>query len=156
VAVVHEFLSQNAQGIINLQEVAHRILQQLERGLVDPTKKLSLKLSGPAIWLPAGRATQCALLINELVQNAIEHGMTQKTQGHIDVTLVDGGDQVTIAVADDGQGLPEGFDLATNANLGLTIVNNVVRRDLRGEFSLTSNVGTVATVRFNKSMLGGD
>ncbi len=155
VAVVHEFLSQNAQGTINLEEVARRILSQVQQGLVDPEKRITLSVKGPAIWLPAERATQCALVINELVQNAIEHGLAEREEGSVEVELVDNGDSVDIHVVDNGEGLPEGFDLSTDANLGLRIVRSMVERDLRGQFELCSTDGTRATVRFDKSLVGG-
>jgi len=155
VAVVHEFLSQNAQGTINLEDVARRILSQVQQGLVDPAKRITLTVKGPAIWLPAERATQCALVINELVQNAIEHGIGDREEGTVEVELVDHGDCVDIHVLDNGEGLPEGFDLSTDANLGLRIVRSMVERDLRGQFELSSAGGTRATVRFEKSVVGG-
>ena len=168
VAVVHEFLSQNAKGMINLQEVAHRIVIQLQQSLIDPSKRIELTVLGSAIWLPAERATQCALVINELVQNAIEHGMARRDEGHVQVELVDRGDRVSIIVTDDGEGLPEGFGLDTSSNLGLRIVRSMVERDLRGEFELQSDRGkltswvgegrpcTAAIVHFSKSLMGGN
>ncbi|MHB0856934.1 MAG: sensor histidine kinase [Anaerolineae bacterium] len=157
VAVVHEFLSQNAKGTINLLEVAHRILGQVQQGLIDPNKRIRLSVKGSDIWLPAERATQCALVINELVQNAIEHGMVQREEGTVEVVLVDRGEKISIVVRDNGAGLPDAFDLATSANLGLRIVRSMVERDLKGEFQLRSsgNGGTSATVHLNKSALGG-
>ncbi|MHB1356079.1 MAG: sensor histidine kinase [Anaerolineae bacterium] len=155
VAVVHEFLSQNATGTINLQDVAHRILSQMQQGLIDPSKHIQLNVKGDAIWLPAERATQCALVINELVQNALEHGLEHRDQGIVNVELVDLGDQVQILVSDNGEGLPEGFQLSTSSNLGLRIVSNLVERDLRGKFDLLSEAGTRAVVIFAKSVLGG-
>lgn len=155
VAVVHEFLSQNAQGTINLQEVARRILAQVQQDLVDPDKRITLSVKGSAIWLPAERVTQCALVINELVQNAIEHGIAEREEGSVEVELVDHGDGVDIHVLDDGEGLPEGFDLGTDANLGLRIVRSMVERDLRGQFKLSSADGTRATVHLQKSVVGG-
>jgi len=156
VAVVHEFLSQNAKGMINLQEVANRILAQMQQGLIDPNKRISLRTKGPDIWLPSERATQCALVVNELVQNAIQHGMERREEGWVEVELVDRGDQVVIMVTDDGEGLPQGFDLTTNSNLGLRIVRSMVERDLRGTFELVSNHVTKAVIHFDKSILGGD
>jgi len=157
VAVVHEFLSQNAQGSINLQEVARRILGQIQDGLIDPNKRIRLQIKGPDVWLPAERATQCALVINELVQNAIEHGMADRTEGQIEVELVDHGEAVTIMITDDGQGLPQGFDLSAHANLGLNIVRSMVERDLRGQFELLSSpYGARANIHFDKLLTGGD
>lgn len=156
VAVVHEFLSQNAQGNINLEEVARRILGQVQQGLLDPDKRIRLSVKGVAIWLPAERATQCALVINELVQNAIEHGMAQRSEGNIEVVLDDHGEKVSITVKDDGEGLPSGFDLSKDAHLGLSIVRSMVERDLKGAFELFNDHGTCAVARFDKSMLGGN
>jgi two-component sensor histidine kinase len=156
VAVVHEFLSRNAQGTINLREIANRISSQTEQGLISPDKEIHVGVAGPDIWLPAERATQCALVINELVQNAIEHGMVEQDSGEIAVELVDEGERVSIIVVDNGIGLPEGFDVSTDANLGLRIVQNMVQRDLRGTFELLSQSnGTQAIVQFDKSKVGG-
>jgi len=152
VAVVHEFLSQNAQGLINLEEVAHRIIAQTRSGLIGPEQHVELTVEGPDIWLPAERATQCALVINELVQNAIEHGMAGRERGVVKTSLSDLGDSVEITVVDDGAGLPEGFSLEPNANLGLRIVQSIVSRDLNGTLELHSDAGsgTRAVMRFNK------
>lgn len=152
VAVVHEFLSQQAEGTtINLRDVTERIIAQVERSLLPPDKEIELSFAGPDIWLPAERATQCALIINELVQNAIEHGMAERSRGRISVELVDEGGSVCMVVADDGQGLGEGFDLETRANLGLTLVRSMVVRDLRGRFAIESTgQGTRALVVFDK------
>ncbi|MGI6379486.1 MAG: sensor histidine kinase [Anaerolineae bacterium] len=155
VAVVHEFLSRNATGNINLQDVAHRILNQTQQGLIDPSKRVELSVEGADIWLPAERATQCALVMNELVQNAVEHGIAARTSGRVWVRLDDHGDAVSISVMDDGQGLPSGFTLDANANLGLSIVWSMVERDLRGSFALEQDEHTRAVVRFSKTVVGG-
>ncbi len=153
VAVVHEYLSQNARGKINLQEVAHRILSQFERGLIHPDRQIQFSVKGPDIWLPAERATQCALVINELVQNAIEHGLADRIRGAIDIVLMDDGGQVTILVRDNGRGLPEGFDLSQNAHLGLNIVKSMVERDLRGKFELKNGAqGATAAIVIDKQI----
>jgi two-component sensor histidine kinase len=154
VAVVHEFLSRNAQGMINLHELAQRIVSQVKGSLIGPDKRVDLSVEGPAIWLPAERATQCALIINELVQNAIEHGLEDRSEGSVGIELLDLGQSVTLCVSDDGQGLPQTFDLEADANLGLNIVRSMVERDLRGEFSLSggAGVGTRAIAHFGKSV----
>lgn len=151
VAVVHEFLSQNAKGSINLLEIARRIVGQVEQGLIDPSKRIHLRVSGPDIWLPSERATQCALVVNELVHNAIEHGLADRDEGTVEIKLVDRGAGVSIIVTDNGAGLPSGFDLATGANLGLSLVRSMVERDLRGSFRIEGQYGVQATVAFDKT-----
>lgn len=150
-AVVHEFLSQNDRGNINLLDVAHRIVQQVQQGLIAPEQQIRLSVDGPSIWLPADKATRCALIVNELLQNAIEHGMAGRTRGAIRVVLVDHGDKASIMVSDDGQGLPEDFTLGTHANLGLRIVSGMVERDLGGVLTISRSDGeTRADIEFPK------
>ena len=149
---MHEFLSQNAKGKISLRDIGHRIAAQVQEGLVEPGKRIQIGVSGPDMWLAAERATQCALVINELVQNAIEHGIGDRARGRVAIEYVDHGNDVTIVVDDDGRGLPEGFDLSRDANLGLQIVQSMVQRDLGGRFTMHSNPsGTQAAARFEKT-----
>lgn len=152
VAVVHEFLSQQAEGTtINLREVTGRIIAQVQKSLIPPDKAIEVSFSGPDIWLPAERATQCALIVNELVQNAIEHGMARRSQGRIVVELIDQGGGVSMVVTDNGEGLGDGFVLNEKANLGLTLVRSMATRDLRGSFAIESTgQGTRAVVTFDK------
>jgi len=69
---------------------------------------------------------------------------------------VDDGQRVIIVVRDSGHGLPKGFDIEKNANLGLRIVRNMVERDLSGRFDLTNDkAGTQALVTFDKASAAG-
>lgn len=157
IAVIHEFLSEQDSRIINVREVASRILSQLQAALLDPTRSIQMSLTGPNIYLPARQATSCALVVNELLQNALEHGYDAKRPGGaITVTMLDEGDIVEILVHDDGHGLPEDFDLERVDSLGLRIVRMLVYDDLKGSFEMKSNGGVSARVRFPKSTLGGE
>jgi len=160
VAVVHEFLSQNESAVISIRDVGQRILSQTLAGVVDPSKRITLKLQGSNLYLPTQQATVCALVLNELVQNALEHGFDRRDEGLIAVTLMDDGEQVTLMVEDDGEGLPEGFAVAAEGSLGLRIVQTLVEADLKGRFTLENaaenGAGVRATVVFPKSTLGGE
>jgi two-component sensor histidine kinase len=148
VAVVHEFLSKDESSIINIQEVCKRITQEFVNGTLDPMKRIELKLEGEAHFLlPAQQATSCALIVNELIQNAVEHGYEHKDEGTIVVRLLQTDDSMTIEIEDDGEGLPEGFDPA-RGGLGLQIIRTLVRDDLKGQFLLEDDGGVRAVVSF--------
>jgi two-component sensor histidine kinase/PAS domain-containing protein len=151
VAVVHEFLSHDETAVINIREVSGRILEQTKQGIVDPTKGINLVLSGSNLTLPAQRATACALVINELVQNAVEHGYSDRRGGTITLNLAEDRSDMVIEVSDDGEGLPAGFDLSQSSSLGLHIVQTLVREDLKGSFQLTNGRGVRAVVRFPRA-----
>jgi two-component sensor histidine kinase len=156
-AVVHEYLSRADHQAINIRDVAQRIIQETRRGVLSDEKQIAVVLeSSNSLYLPARQATACALVINELLQNAIEHGYVSRDAGEIVVRLVDGGDEVCIVVADDGEGLPPGFDLEQTSSLGLMIVQTLAKDDLKGSFVLESERGVTATVRFSKKVWEGE
>jgi two-component sensor histidine kinase len=156
-AVVHEYLSREEGQAINVREVTQRVIQQTKQGVLSPDKQIRIELSqGHNLYLPARQATACALVINELLQNSLEHAYEAQSVGKISVELLDQGDQVRIVVMDDGQGLPMDFDLEQTTSLGLQIVQTLVQDDLRGVFEIKSDGGTQAIVQFSKSILEGE
>jgi len=156
IAVVHEFLSQGGSTVINIKDVGRRIIAQMQESLIDPGKQIQIELQGPSIHLPARQATACALIMNELLQNAVEHGYQQRNEGKISLALVDEGETVYIHVQDDGEGLPSTFNLSESSSLGLRIVQSLVQDDLHGQFTLTSQGdGTRASVSFIKQVADG-
>jgi two-component sensor histidine kinase len=149
IAVVHEFLSHDENAAINIHEVSNRILAEIRNGVLDHTRPINLTLEGTRTFtLPAQQATSCALIINELVQNAVGHGFEGRTEGTIVVRLSEQGDSLYIEIQDDGRGLPEGFDATSQGGLGLQIVRSLVREDLKGEFELLNGQGVRAIVSF--------
>jgi two-component system, sensor histidine kinase PdtaS len=151
IAVVHEFLSHEETSVINIHEVSNRILDEVRNGVLDHSRPISLSLEGSrAFTLPAQQATSCALIINELVQNAVEHAFVGLPGGSIVVRLAEQGDSLYIEIRDDGRGLPHDFDAARQGGLGLQIVRSLVREDLKGEFELKNGQGVHAVVSFPK------
>jgi two-component sensor histidine kinase len=151
VAVIHEFLSHDERQAINIRDVCQRIVNQSRQVTAAPGARLVYAVDGPAIYLPSQQATACALVVNELIQNAVEHGFEKKKHGHIHVRLADGGDQVRLEVRDDGDPLPAEFDLDKPSSLGLQIVRSLVEGDLNGTVSLENkDTEVTATVVFPK------
>ena len=153
IAVVHEFLSHDETSAINIHEVSNRILAEVRTGVLDQTRPINLTLEGTrSFTLPAQQATSCALIINELVQNAVEHAFIGRPAGSIVVRLTEQGDSLCIEIEDDGRGLPHDFDLRREGGLGLQIVRSLVHEDLKGEFELVNGAGVTAVVSFPKWM----
>jgi two-component sensor histidine kinase len=157
VAVIHEFLAHQDARVINVRDVSQRIINQIRESVLDEDRGIRLDLRGPNIYLPTQPATVCALVINELLLNALEHGYERQEGGTVSVNLHDDGDQITISVDDDGAGLPEDFDLAQTDSLGLQIVDALAQGDLKGNFELCGkDKGVSAIVTFPKHTRGGE
>jgi two-component sensor histidine kinase len=107
---------------------------------------VEVTVKGDDLQLGSQPATSLALITNELLQNAMEHGLPS-TGGKIAIYLHDEGSQLCLEVLDNGIGLPDDFDPQQTGGLGLEIVRTMVTEDLDGTFSLTPvEGGTLARV----------
>lgn len=144
-AVIHEFLSYDEHRQINVKDVCQRIATQVTQVSGTPDQEIVIQVQGSNIRLPASQATPIALVINELLLNAVEHGLHDRPQGHIGITLDDLGDAVRIVIENDGNGLPPEFDPAQqSSSMGLHIVHTLVTDDLKGTLTMQSIVPEMA------------
>ncbi|MCC6731350.1 MAG: GAF domain-containing protein [Chthonomonadales bacterium] len=148
IAAVHELLSRDDLDHVSINKVAEQILTATKQSVMPPGKSIHMHVEGPEVLLPLIHATTLALVMNELVQNAVEHGFREADEGGLVVRLEDEGGWVTLRVVNDGEPLPEEFDPARTTSLGLRIVTDLVRGGLGGTFAMTNDGGTAAVVRF--------
>lgn len=150
IAAVHEVLSQEQFDMVSIRAVTENIIGATCQSLVPPGKHIEMAVNGADIALPPSKATSVALIVNELVQNAVEHGFKEIDEGRIGVQIEESDREIKLVIENDGTPPPADFDLYKHRKLGLQIVENLVRDDLHGRFSLSS-VGRVrATVIFPK------
>ena len=134
IALVHETLSQDSRQRVSFDKVAQRLMDMLGVGLTDPHHPVTMHLQGTAGELPAEVATPLALVVSELVQNAVEHAFPDRG-GAIDVVLDRRATSLAVVVDDDGVGVPDGFGLE-QANLGLQIASTLCESELGGSLTV--------------------
>ena len=88
----------------------------------------------------AAVATPLAMVLTELVQNALEHGLGE-SPGCVEIRVDRSDDELRVGVVDDGRGLPEGFALENSTRLGLQIVRTLVAGELDGSLELRGRPG---------------
>jgi two-component system, sensor histidine kinase PdtaS len=148
IAAVHDVLSKEELDQVNVKRVCETIMTLTSQSLFRPGHRIATSVSGPDIMLPSHKATSVALILNELIQNAIEHGFEERMDGTLSVTLTESEPQITMEVVNDGAPLPPGFDPKQSSSLGLQIVESLAREDLGGRFTLESGERTLATIAF--------
>lgn len=146
-AVVHELLAASTEEYVDFAQAARTVVDMVRQGLAGRSSAIDVTVEGATGQVPASTATSLALVTAELVHNAIEHGIADRGEGVVRVTMRRLPSELHIVVRDDGAGLPEGFELASSANLGLAIVRTVVEDDLRGTLSFGGGRGTTVTIR---------
>jgi two-component sensor histidine kinase len=146
IAGVHEILAADGLRQVAVHEMLERVAQTVRQTMARPGLVLEVKVSGDNPSLPSQQATSLALVVNELLQNAMEHAFEGRTRGTVTVALAAERDALRVEVQDDGVGLPEGFAPERSAGLGLEIVRTLVGSDLKGEITFSGRTGTRAVI----------
>ena len=147
IALVHETLSNSDETTVAFDEVLTSLVtHSLE--LSSRMNQLNIERIGKIGSLESRLATPLSLVVTELIHNALEHGLA--TSGtHLRIELQRYSNEGLVTISDDGVGLPDGFNLATSANLGLQIVLTLTENELNGDLKLeSSEKGTQAKLRF--------
>jgi len=151
IATVHDLLSREDLDMVPIKRLAETILFHTQQGLIPPHKHIETRVTGDDFLLPLQQATSFALILNELIQNAVEHGFRELDSGRITVHIVEEPNRYRLAVINDGTPLPDSFDPRKTATLGLRIVDDLVRAGLKGTFDLFNcEEGICALVAFPK------
>ncbi len=146
-AVVHDMLAVTTGGQIDFSAPARTVVGLVSRGLVGDDQDIAVSVEGDAGTVSDQVATSLALVLAELVHNAIEHGFADGGSGSVVVTMRRLPAEFVLTVRDDGQGLPPDFDVASSTNLGLAIVRTIVADDLKGTLAFGGVRGATVTVR---------
>ena len=146
IAAVHDMLSREDLATVSVRKLAETIMAAQCSSSLPVGHGVKADVEGPDILLASHQATSVALVLSELIQNAIEHGI-QDSAGTLSVVIELLEDDVRISVENSGRPLPEACDL-TKRNLGLQIVENLVHEELAGAFELTGGEVTRATMTF--------
>lgn len=89
------------------------------------------------------------LVLSELIQNAVEHGVPGGGRVQVDADRTDSGDAdiLRVTVVDDGAGLPRGFR-PSRAGLGTRIITSMIH-DLGGQIRWDDAEPRGTRVRFS-------
>ncbi len=128
-------------------------VRELMRGIVpDETPAVRWEVEVEACSLPMETALIGGLIINELVTNALQHAHPAGEEPGIlavKITFARRNDgEYRLEVTDNGTGLPEDFDLRTDDSFGLTIVRELVRKELDGTIGVNRSGGTTFRIDF--------
>lgn len=145
IALVHETLSQGLTQTVDFDELIQRQFKNVAE-VASPGQQVTTQLKGSFGMLPSQFATPLSLVINEVVANAVEHGLNGNPGT---VTLEssrafneDGEPTLTVIITDDGQGMGDSVIEESGVasyrppqkseGLGMQIVRTLVASELNG------------------------
>jgi two-component sensor histidine kinase len=154
IAAVHEILATEGLGTVNVREMLDRVVHTVTQTMAPPAFTLDARVSGDDVHLPTQQATSLALVVNELLQNAMEHAFPGRPKGQVIIVLMLGPEALRVEVRDDGVGLPDGFALERSSDLGLEIVRTLVQDDLKGRIWFTNAGGARVVITMPRPAAG--
>ncbi|OHV37451.1 ATPase [Pseudofrankia sp. EUN1h] len=134
IALVHETLSQTLGESVPFDEIADQITS-VTVDLATTGTRATTRRVGSFGMLSGALATPLALVLSELLQNAVEHAF-EGSAGSIEIRVGRTASRLDVVVADDGAGLPNDFQLEHSPRLGLQIVRQLVLGEMQGTIRL--------------------
>jgi two-component system, sensor histidine kinase PdtaS len=135
IAIVHDMLSQAVEENVFFDEVVDRLARMVTE-VSAVGAPVGITRDGSFGVLRSETATALAMVLTEVLQNAVEHGYDPGESGHIVVQVRRLVGRLHVTITDDGRGLPEGFDQESSTSLGLSIVRTLVESELDGQLDM--------------------
>ena len=145
IAVVHDTLSEGLTQNVDFDVVFERVLMLVTEVASGTNQVVRPVSEGSFGILPSEYATPLALVLTELVTNAVEHGLGDRSDGEVVISAHRTSDRLSVTVRDNGGGLPEG---KVGEGLGTQIVRTLVQGELGGsiDWHTLEEEGTEVTI----------
>lgn len=132
---------------VSLLQVLEQIRKYTLQTLLTPARDISIQIQGEDVEVSADCATSVALVVNELVQNALKYAFPAGKAGVIHIELQNNRPFCTVTIWDTGVGfLPETI---RPGSMGLELAASIVREKLTGEWNIeTGASGTKISFDF--------
>lgn len=147
IAKVHEQLSHTVDESVHFDEmISHLLRMSAAMAATELTVQTSFK--GSFGIVDADAASSLAVVISELVTNAVEHGFsgTGGEECQILLNAERNGEHLVVTVTDNGKGIPNGCELN---GLGTSIVKTLITGELAGSIDWDGQPGLGTTVTIN-------
>jgi PAS domain S-box-containing protein len=149
IALLHDKLYQSGTlGGVDAAHYTSTLMQAIMRAH-GAAASAKVRVDAAGIYLPIGAALPCGLILNELVTNSLKHAFNDDRADPrvIQVRMASLGDDIELAVEDNGVGLPTDFDLNGVSTLGMRLVR-MFAHQLGGEVEFSRSIGTRWSIRF--------
>jgi two-component sensor histidine kinase len=149
IALIHEKLYQaHDYARVPFSEYVQLLAGHILQASGAASGRIELSLETEDILLAVDRAIPCALLLNELLTNSLKHAFPDGRRGRLRVLLQRLHGQLRLTVADDGIGMPPGFNPANSSSLGMQLVATLSEQ-LDGHLQIERSPGTTFRLDFS-------
>lgn len=143
IAIVHETLSRETSDTVEFMEIIQPLVGVVQETVSSAEQQLEFSVEGDVGVIPGAVATVLAVILNELMQNAVDHAFPyvdgEVSQGKILISIDRIGEILEVRVSDSGVGFPPGFVMADSEGMGLSIVRTLIRSELGGSIEINDS-----------------
>lgn len=122
-AFIHQNLyHDDASNLVDMPDYIAMLSDHLFNTYNIRPESIRLYLQIEPLRLHTDTAVPLGMILNELISNALKYAFKGRQNGSIRVTLKRQGAQLLLRIADDGIGLPPGFDASKSSSFGYQII----------------------------------
>jgi PAS domain S-box-containing protein len=149
-ALVHQKLYEASDlSRINLKEYILELVELLLESYNVSRNKVSLVTELQDVYVVIDVAIPCGLILNELCSNMLKYAFPDDRQGQISIKLTRANTgEITLNVADNGVGVPPGFDFRQDGRLGLQNIFIIGESQLQGQVLFENGNGLAFQLKF--------
>lgn len=155
IAMIHEKLYQSESlNTINFDIHLKELVQTIQHTYSEAGGNIVVSFDLDSVSLDIQQVIPCSLIVNEVVVNSFKHAFANRTKGNLEISLHNKNSTVDLKIADDGNGLPENFDVYEQQSLGMTLIQALTGQ-LEGTFNLSNNAngeGTIFRLKFDEAV----
>lgn len=133
---------------INLAEYIRQLANKLLKTYRPKGSAITLTPRIEEVYLPVDASIPVALILNELIVNALKYAFPDMRDGGIEIECWESAGEITLIVRDNGVGLPDNFEFNQTSTLGLYLVHNLATRQLGGSIALHRKHPTEFVMKF--------
>jgi two-component sensor histidine kinase len=153
VAAVHHALhATGSEGDGELLPFLERLIEAIRESVGERPTEIRLNNEAPGVRIAGAAMVPLALVLNELITNAAQHGASEAGDAEITVTVTEEPETYRFSVKDSGSGFSPEFRAGGGASLGLTLVIALAEEQLEGTVTFGSENGGVVTVAIPRSL----
>jgi len=145
--IVHNMLSATEWSPLPLDELITRVIHSSLQ-ILPFDKYVVVAVSPSTIKISSDQAHHLALVVNELVTNTIKYALTNREAATVTVTITRQADAVCLCYRDNGPGYPAETLQHWQQNVGLELIDNLMRKSLHGTWNLYNDNGAVTELSF--------
>lgn len=148
IASVHELIYKaKSYSHINFKEYLNQIIEHISNSYKS-FEHIKIVKGITDVHVDISSAIPMALIVNELITNAYKHAFHNKTEGIIEISLLENNNQVFLTIKDNGNGFDK--TVIPKNSIGMDILSGLIEQ-IEGTCNLTSNEkGTLYKISFSK------